>query len=73
MIIDEVLDSLQAKKNIDLDYIEEEAELFNYDYITKAIKEKDRDQLKKAIQFYIVSNSYNNNLVEAVNDLKIKF
>lgn len=73
MIIDEIIEAVKYNKKIDLDYIKEEAEFFDFDYITKAIKEKDAEQLKKALQFYIIYNSYTNDLIEPINDIKIKF
>lgn len=73
MIIDEILDSKELNKKIDIEYIKEEAEMFLFADILDAIEQKDITALRKALKNYIVTNNYNNNILQDVDKIKIKF
>ena len=73
MIIDEILDAIELNKNIDIEYIEEEAEQFDFIEILEAIKQKDIKALKKALKIYIIQNEYNNNILKDIDKIKISF
>ena len=59
MIIDEILDTKEQQKFLNINYIKKEAEIFNFDNITKAINEQNTDELKTALKEYVTNNSYN--------------
>lgn len=74
MIIDEILDAKCYNNIINMDYIKEEAELFGYDYITKAIETQDPEETRKALALYIRLNGYNTDIIEnELQDVIIKF
>lgn len=74
MIIDEILDANSINQPIDIEYIKEEAELFEYDYITKAIQNKDPEETRQALALYIRLNGYNLEIIEnELQQIKIEF
>lgn len=74
MIIDEILDAKHNNNIIDIEYIKEEAELFDFDYITKAIQNKDPEETRQALALYIRLNGYNLEIIEnELEQIKIVF
>lgn len=73
MIIDEILNAKNNNNIIDIEYIKEEAELFDFDYITKAINKQNVNELKAALKEYILQNEYNKELLKDIDNLKINF
>ena len=74
MIIDEILDAKCYNNIINMDYIKEEAELFGYDYIKKAIETQDPEETRKALALYIRLNGYNTDIIDnELQDVIIKF
>ena len=73
MIIDEILDSKELNKKIDIEYIKEEAEEFGFADICNAIEQKDTTALRKALKNYIKTNNYNNNILKDIDKIKINF
>ena len=73
MIIDEILDSKELKKPLDIEYIEEEALIFGFDEISQAIKNKSATELKRALKNYIQTNNYNHNVLKDIDKIKINF
>ena len=67
MIIDEILDSKELKKPLDIEYIEKEALIFGLDEIAQAIKNKSATELKSALKNYIETNSYNSNIIKDIH------
>ena len=63
MIIDEILDSKELKKPLDIGYIEEEALIFGFVEIAQAIKNKSATELKTALKNYVIHNEYNNDIL----------
>lgn len=64
MIVDEILDAKHNGNIIDIEYIKEEAELYGYDYITKAIQNKNPEETRQALALYIRLNNYNLEIIE---------
>ena len=56
MIIDEILDTIELNKKIDIEYIQEQAEQFEFIDILEAIEQKDTTALKTALKNYIIQN-----------------
>lgn len=73
MIIDEVLDTIDLQKKLDIDYIQKEAEYFDFTDILQAIEQKDTTALKTALKNYIIQNEYNNNILQDIDKIKIDF
>ena len=74
MIIDEILDAKYNNNIIDIEYIKEQAELFEFDYITKAIKTQDPEETRKALALYIRLNGYNTDIIgNELQNIIIKF
>lgn len=73
MIIDEILDSKELNKKIDIEYIKKEAELFEFTDIIDAIEQKDTTALRKALKNYIKTNNYNNNILKDIDKIKINY
>ena len=73
MIIDEILETKEQQKFLNINYIKKEAELFNIDNITKAINEQNANELKTALKEYVTNNSYNKKLLKDIDKLKITF
>ena len=73
MIIDEILDTKEQQKFLNINYIKKEAEIFNFDNITKAINEQNADELKTALKKYVTNNNYNKELLKDIDKIKITF
>lgn len=74
MIIDEILDANSINQPIDIEYIKEEAQLFGYDYITKAIQNKSPEETRQALALYIRLNGYNLEIIDnELEQIKIVF
>lgn len=73
MIIDEVLDTIDLQKKLDIDYIQKEAEVFEFADIAQAIEQKDTKALKTALKNYIIQNEYNKNILQDIDKMKIDF
>lgn len=73
MIIDEILDTIDLQKKLDIDYIKKEAEYFDFADILQAIEQKDTTALKTALKNYIIQNEYNNNILQDIDKIKIDF
>lgn len=74
MIIDEILDAKCYNNIINMDYIKKEAELFGYDYITKAIQTQDPEETRNALALYIRLNGYNLEIIDnELQDVIIQF
>lgn len=73
MIIDEILDSKELNKPLDIEYIKEEALMFGFADILDAIEQKDITALRKALKNYIKTNNYNNNILKDIDKIKINF
>lgn len=74
MIIDEILDAKCYNNIINMDYIKEEAKLFGYDYITKAIETQDPEETRNALALYIRLNGYNTDIIDnELQEVIIKF
>lgn len=71
MIIDEILD-LKEKlmEKVDLQYIYDEAKIFNFDYIVNAIDNLDNKGIQNAICKYIIDNGYNTEICDFVKTIK---
>lgn len=70
MIIDEILDYKEGfTKKINLNYIYNEAKLFDFDYITDAIASRKNENIKKAVAKYIAENGYNKKLIDFVQNI----
>lgn len=67
MIIDEILDLKDGyKKEVDLDYIYNEAKIFNFDDLTEAIENGNNKDIQRALINYITTQNYNSSLVEFI-------
>lgn len=73
MIIDEVLDRINDKRVLNIEYIKKQSMLFEFDYILKPILNKDKDELKTALKQYIIDNGYNTEIIQNIDNLKISF
>ena len=73
MIIDEILDSKELKKSLDIEYIEKEALIFGFDEIAQAIKNKSATELRGALKNYIKTNNYNSNILKDIDKIKINY
>lgn len=73
MIIDEILDTKELNKKIDIEYIQEQAEQFKFTDILEAIEQKDTTALKTALKNYIIQNEYNNDILQDIDKIKIDF
>ena len=73
MIIDEILDTIDLQKKLDIEYIQKEAEYFEFTDILQAIEQKDTKALKIALKNYIIQNEYNNNILQDIDKIKIDF
>ena len=73
MIIDEILDSKELNKKIDIEYIEKEAELFEFADILEAIEQKDIIALRTALKNYVIYNKYNNDILQYIDRIQIDF
>ena len=67
MIIDEILDLKDGyKKEVDLDYIYNEAKIFNFDDLAEAIENGNNKDIQRALINYITTQNYNSSLVEFI-------
>lgn len=73
MIIDEILDTKELNKKIDIEYIQEQAEQFEFTDILEAIEQKDTTALKTALKNYIIQNEYNNDILQDIDQIQIDF
>ena len=73
MIIDEILDSKELKKPLDIEYIKKEALIFGFVEIIQAIKNKSVTELKIALKNYIKTNNYNSNILKDIDKIKINY
>ena len=73
MIIDEILDSKELNKKIDIEYIGKEAELFEFADILEAIGQKNITALKTALKNYVIHNKYNNDILQDIDKIQIDF
>lgn len=73
MIIDEILDTKELNKKIDIEYIQEQAEQFEFTDILEAIEQKDTTALKTALKNYIIQNEYNNGILQDIDKIQIDF
>ena len=73
MIIDEILDTIDLQKKLNIEYIKKEAEYFDFTDILQAIEQKDTTALKTALKNYIIQNEYNNNILQDIDKMKIDF
>lgn len=74
MIIDEILDTKELNKKIDIEYIQEQAQFYGYDYITKAIQDQDPEETRQALALYIRLNGYNLEIIEnELQQIEIEF
>ena len=73
MIIDEILDSKELNKKIDIEYIEKESELFEFADILESIEQKDATALKTALKNYVIHNEYNNDILQGIDKIQIDF
>lgn len=74
MIIDEILDAKYNNNIVDIEYIKEMAELLDFDYIIKAILNKDPEETRQALALYIRLNGYNLEIIEnELEQIKIVF
>ena len=73
MIIDEILDSKEPKKPLDIEYIKKEALIFGFVEISQALKNKSATELKIALKNYVKTNSYNSNILKDIDKIKINF
>ena len=73
MIIDEILDSKELNKKIDIEYIQKEAELFEFADILEAIEQKDIKALKTALKNYVIHNEYKNDILQDIDKIQIDF
>lgn len=73
MIIDEILDSVETKQPLDIEYIKNEALIFGFLAIVDAIKNKSPNELKNGLKNYIITNNYNNNILKDIDKIKINF
>ena len=71
MIIDEILDYKDnATNKIDIQYIYDEAKIFNFDYIINAIDNGNNKDIQNAICEYIKNNNYNLDICDFVKTIK---
>ena len=73
MIIDEILDSKELKKPLNIEYIKKEALIFGFGEISRAIKNKSATELKSALKNYIKTNNYNSNILKDIDKIKINY
>ena len=73
MIIDEILDSKELNKKIDIEYIEKESLIFGFFEIAQAIKNKSVAELKTALKNYVIHNEYNNDILQYIDRIQIDF
>ena len=73
MIIDEILDSKELNKKIDIEYIQKEAEMFDFVDILGAIEQKDITALRTALKNYVIHNEYNNDILQDIDKIQIDF
>lgn len=73
MIIDELLDRINDKRLLDIEYIKKEATLFEFEYILKPILNQDKHELKQALKQYIIENEYNTELLKDIDNINISF
>ena len=73
MIIDEIFDSKELKKPLDIEYIKKEALIFGFVEIAQAIKNKSATELKSALKNYIKTNNYNSNILKDIDKIKINY
>ena len=74
MIIDEILDAKYNNGVIDIEHIKEQAEFFNFDYLTKAIETQDKQEVINTLALYIRLNGYNTDIIDnELQNIIIKF
>ena len=73
MIIDEILDSKELNKKIDIEYIKKEAELFEFADILEAVEQKDITALRTALKNYVIHNEYNKDILQDIDKIQIDF
>jgi hypothetical protein len=73
MIIDEILDTIEQEKLLNIEYIKSQAQLFGFDDITKTILNQDKNELKTALKNYIINNNYNMEILPDIDKIKISF
>lgn len=73
MIIDELLDRINDKRLLDIEYIKKQAMQFEFEYILKPILNQDKHELKQALKQYIIENEYNTELLKDIDNINISF
>jgi hypothetical protein len=73
MIIDELLDRINDKRTLNVEYIKKQSMLFEFEYILTPILNQDKHELKKALKQYIIENEYNTELLKDIDNLNISF
>lgn len=69
MIIDFILDLKDGYEEINFDnmkYIYDEAMLFGFDYLSKALDEGSNKDIQNALCRYVIENDYNTKLCEFI-------
>lgn len=69
MIIDEILDARDFNRKINLEYILEDAKIFDFNYIVEAIKTKDKTKIKNALKKYILESNYNKKIINCLDNV----
>lgn len=73
MIIDELLDRINDKRLLDIEYIKKQSMQFEFEYILKPILNQDKHELKQALKQYIIENEYNTELLKDIDNINISF
>lgn len=73
MIIDELLDRINDKRLLDIEYIKKQSMQFEFEYILKPILNQDKHELKQALKQYIIDNEYNTELLKDIDNINISF
>ena len=73
MIIDELLDRINDKRLLDIEYIKKESIQFEFEYILKPILNQDKHELKQALKQYIIENEYNTEILKDIDNINISF
>ena len=73
MIIDELLDRINDKRLLNIEYIKKQAMQFEFEYILKPILNQDKHELKQALKQYIIENEYNTELLKDIDNINISF
>jgi hypothetical protein len=73
MIIDELLDRIDDKRLLNIEYIKKQSMQFEFEYILKPILNQDKYELKQALKQYIIDNEYNTELLKDIDNINISF